>query len=130
MRRTHNLIAAIAALPVLLTGTACAPVALGSVAIVVNEEFTEKSHSKVVAGDVELVWASSKSSMSHMTDDLLDVDEELKTIRTFVDGAEVMLKITNFDVGQTQISVYARRYLVFSDEVAGNVLHSIVRDLG
>ena len=130
MRRTHNLIAAIAALPVLLTGTACAPVALGSVAIVVNEEFTDKSHSKVVAGDVELVWASSKSSMSHMTDDLLDVDGPTRTIKTFVDGAEVVVRVENFDVGQTRVSVYARRYLVFSDEVAGNVLQSIVRDLG
>ena len=130
MRRTPILSAALAALPVLLTGSSCAPVAVVGTTIVLNEEFTEKSHSKIVADDVELVWASAKSSMSHMTDDLLDVDEELKTIRTFVDGAEVMLKITNFDVGQTQISVYARRYLVFSDEVAGNVLHSIVRDLG
>ena len=130
MRRTPILSAAVAALPVLLSGVSCAPMAVVGTAIVVNEEFTEKSHSKVVADDVELVWASTKSSMSHMTDDLLDVDSDVKTIRTFVDGAEVMVKIQNFDVGQTKISVFARRYLVFSDEVAGNVLNSIVRDLG
>ena len=130
MRRTPILSAVFAALPVLLTGSSCAPVAVVGTTIVLNEEFTEKSRSKIVADDVELVWASAKSSMSHMTDDLLDVDGDLKAIRTFVDGAEVTVRVQTFDVGQTMISVYARRYLVFSDEVAGNVLHSIVRDLG
>lgn len=130
MRRTHILSASLLALPVLALGVSCAPAAVVGTAIIVNDEFAEKSQSVVVGFDADYVWAAAKSSLSHMTDDLLDIDPELRTIKTYVDGAEVLVRVQTFDVGQTRISVAARRYLVFSDEVAINVRDGIERDLG
>lgn len=143
MRRTPPSSAALAALRALpralplaipLTllplGVSCAPAAVVGTAIIVNDEFADKAQSVVVNYPVEYVWASAKSSLSHMTDDLLDVDPDLRTIKTYVDGAEVLVQIQTFDVGQTRIRVAARRYLVFSDEVAVNVRDGIERDLG
>ena len=64
-----------------------------------------------------------------MTTDLLDVDSDLRTITTYVDGAEVTVQVQTYDVGQTQIRVAAKRYLVYSDEVAASVRDGLVRDL-
>lgn len=133
MRRTSPSKAAAAALLFLPFGTllpACAPVAVVGTAILVNDEFANQAQSVIVEYDADDVWAFAKSTMSHMTDDLLDIDEELRTIKTYVDGAAVLVQIETFDVGQTRIRVGAKRYLVFSDEVATNVRDGIERDLG
>lgn len=108
----------------------CAPAAVVGTAIVVNEEFVDNSVSTTVPYNVDYVWAFAQSTMTHMTSDLLDIDPDLRTIKTFVDGAEVLVQIETFDVGETRIRVAAKRFLVFSDEVAGNVRDGIVRDLG
>ena len=108
---------------------ACAPVAVAGTAIVVNEEFVDMAQTTTVPYDVEYVWASAKSSLSHMTSDLLDIDSDLRTIQTYVDGAQVLVQVETYDVGQTRIRVAAKRYLVYSDEVASSVRDGIVRDL-
>ncbi len=133
MRRTQLSKAAAAALLILPFGSmlpACAPVAVVGTAILVNDEFADKAQSVIVDYPSDYVWAAAKSSMAHMTDDLLDIDADLRTIKTYVDGALVLVQIETFDVGQTRIRVGAKRYLVFSDEVATNVRDGIQRDLG
>ncbi|MEM9800115.1 MAG: hypothetical protein AAGA20_07295 [Planctomycetota bacterium] len=131
MRRT-TLRAAGAALVVLTCtglGASCAPAAVVGTAIIVNDEFVDNAQTTIVPYDVDYVWASSKSTLSHMTSDLLDVDEDLHTVETYVDGAQVLLQVERYDVEQTRIRVAARRYLVYSDEVAAGVRDGIVRDL-
>ncbi len=110
--------------------SSCAPAAVMGTAIVVNDEYVDNAVSAIVPYDAEHVWAMARSSVSHMTTDLLDIDPDLRTIKTYVDGAAVLVQIETFDVGETRIRVAAKRYLVFSDEVAGNVRDGIVRDLG
>jgi hypothetical protein len=51
----------------------CAPVAVVGAAIVVNEEFADNAQVAIVKQDVAFVWASVKSSMTHMTKDLLEL---------------------------------------------------------
>ncbi len=131
MRRTQ-IHAAIAALVLPCAGlvSSCATAAVAGTAILVNEEFVDNSQSVIVPYDVEYVWAAAKSTLSHMTSDLLDVDPDLRTIQTYIDGAQVTVQIQTFDVGQTRIRVAAKRYLVYSDEVAVSVRDGMVRDLG
>lgn len=122
------------AVPVLLTGlgtalTGCAPMAVVGTAILVNDEFVDNAQTVIVPYEVETVWACTKSTLSHMTSDLLDVDNDLRAVKTFVDGAEVIVQVETYDVGQTRIRVAAKRYLVYSDEVAANVRNRIDRDL-
>ena len=132
MRRTLSIRAAAAALvlPVVATFTACAPAAVVGTAILVNDDFADNAQSVVVPYDVDYVWAAAKSSLSHMTDDLLDIDTDLRTITTYVDGAQVLVQVETFDATQTRVRVAAKRYLVFSDQVAANVRDGIERDLG
>jgi len=131
MRRTQ-IHAAIAALVLPCAGlvSSCATAAVAGTAILVNEEFVDNSQSVIVPYDVEYVWRAAKSTLSHMTSDLLDVDPDLRTIQTYIDGAQVTVQIQTFDVGQTRIRVAAKRYLVYSDEVAVSVRDGMVRDLG
>ncbi len=131
MRRTQ-IQAAIAALilPCAALVSSCATAAVAGTAVLVNEEFVDNSQSVIVPYDVEYVWAAAKSTLSHMTSDLLDIDPDLRTIQTYVDGALVTVQVQTFDVGQTRIRVAAKRYLVYSDEVAANVRDGMVRDLG
>jgi hypothetical protein len=108
---------------------ACAPIAVVGTAILVNDEFVDNAQTVIVPYEVDYVWKSARSTLSHMTSDLLDVDNDLRAIKTFVDGAEVIVQVETFDVGQTRIRVAAKRYLVYSDEVAVNVRNRIDLDL-
>lgn len=114
---------------VAIAGSACAPAVVAGTAVLVNDEFVDNAQSAIVSAPVEDVWASAKSTMSHMTDDLLDVDEDLRTIQTYVDGALVIVNVETYKAGETRVRVAAKRYLVYSDEVAANVRDGIVRDM-
>ena len=109
--------------------TGCAPMAVVGTAILVNDEFVDNAQTVIVPYEVDLVWAKARSTLSHMTSDLIDVDNDLRAMKTFVDGAEVIVQVETYDVGQTLIRVAAKRYLVYSDEVAANVRNRIDRDL-
>ena len=115
--------------PLLFGLEACAPIAVIGTAILVNDEFVDNAQTVIVPYDVDYVWKSSRSTLSHMTSDLLDVDNDLRAIKTYVDGAEVIVQVETFDVGQTRIRVAAKRYLIYSDDVAVNVRNRIDRDL-
>ena len=127
--RTPLAFSLLALCPLLSGLGACAPMAVVGTAILVNDEFVANSQTVIVPYEVDYVWKSSRSTLSHMTSDLLDVDNDLRAIKTFVDGAEVIVQVETFDVGQTRIRVAAKRYLVYSDEVAVNVRNRIDRDL-
>lgn len=121
--------AALLAAGLLAGAQSCAPVAVVGTAILVNDEFVENAQTVIVPYEVTEVWSSAKSTLSHMTSDLLDVDNDLRAVKTYVDGAEVIVQVETYDVGQTRIRVAAKRYLVYSDEVATNVRNRIDRDL-
>lgn len=108
---------------------ACAPVAVVGAAIVVNDEFADNAQVAIVKEDVAYVWASVKSSMTHMTRDLLEVDEDVRAVRTYVDGARVTVQVERYDVNETRIRTAAKKVVVYSDDVARMVQERIVSDL-
>ena len=57
------------------------------------------------------------------------MDEDLRTIQTYVDSALVTVQVETYDSTQSRLRVAAKRYLVYNDEVANTVLGSIERDL-
>ena len=131
MRRISLQVAA-AALVGLLGASAlpsCAPVAVVGAAIVINDEFVDNAQSSVVPHGLDFTWACAKDTMSHMTSDLIEVDEDMRTIQTYVDSALVTVQVETYDANQTRIRVAAKRYLVYSDEIATSVRDSLVRDL-
>ena len=107
----------------------CAPVAVVGAAIVVNEEFTDNAQVAIVKEDVAFVWASVKSSMTHMTTDLLQVDEDVFAVRTYVENSQVTVQVERYDVGETRIRTAAKTLMVYNDEVARKVQERIIADL-
>jgi hypothetical protein len=131
MRRI-SIQAAAAALVGLLGATAlpsCAPMAVVGAAIVINDEFVDNAQTAVVPYSLDYTWACAKDTMSHMTSDLIEVDEDLRTIQTYVDSALVTVQVETYDAKQTRIRVAAKRYLVYSDEIATSVRDSLTRDI-
>ena len=121
-------LAALITVPLVLLG-GCAVAAVGVTAIVVTEEWRDQALTADVQEDVEIVWASTKRSMSNMTDALLHVDEDLRAIETRVDNAVVRVHVANWTVGETRIWVEAKKYMLNSNEVAQLVQSRIVKDL-
>jgi hypothetical protein len=107
----------------------CAPVAVVGAAIVVNEEFADNAQVAIVKDDVAFVWASVKSTMTHMTTDLLQVDEDAQAVRTYVENSQVTVQVERYDVGETRIRTAAKTLMVYNDEVARMVQERIVADL-
>ena len=98
-------------------------------AIVINDEFVDNAQTAVVPYSLDYTWACAKDTMSHMTSDLIEVDEDLRTIQTYVDSALVTVQVETYDAKQTRIRVAAKRYLVYSDEIATSVRESLTRDI-
>lgn len=107
----------------------CAPVAVVGAAVVVNEEFADNAQVAIVKEDVAFVWASVKSTMTHMTTDLLQVDEDIQAVRTYVENSQVTVQVERYDIGETRIRTAAKTLLVYNDEVARMVQERIVADL-
>ncbi len=107
----------------------CAPVAVVGAAVVVNEEFADNAQVAIVKEDVAFVWASVKSTMTHMTTDLLHVDEDVLAVRTYVENSQVTVQVERYDVGETRIRTAAKTLMVYNDEVARKVQERIVADL-
>lgn len=113
----------------LLGAAACAPVAVVGAAIVVNDEFADNAQVAIVEGDPEFVWACVKSTMTHMTTDLIDVDEDLKAVQTYVDGALATVQVQRYDVDKTRVRTAARKYMIYNDDVARMIQERIMSDL-
>jgi hypothetical protein len=116
----------LAALP-LLGG--CAVAAATGVAVVVTEEMQDKAMVSTVEEEVDVVWASTKSTLAHMTDALLHIDDDLRQAQTKVDNAVVVVEVKNHDVNETQVRVSAKKVMIFSPEVAELVSRRIVKDI-
>lgn len=107
----------------------CAPLAVVGAAVVVNDEFMDHAKFDIVKQDVDYVWASVKSTMAHMTTDLLQVDEDMRALQTYVDNALVTVQVERYDLGETSIRTAAKKLLVYNDDIATMVQDRIASDL-
>ncbi len=122
------LLLTLCAVPVLLASS-CAVAAVTLGAVVVGEEFRNNAEVATVPGDTEYVFRSAKSSLAHLTDALLHVDNDYRAIETKVDEAVDTVHVETFDTGNATIRVTAKKLLVYSPEIAKLVMNRIVTDL-
>lgn len=111
----------------LVSGCAVAAVTVGTV--VATEEFQNKSLTATVEEDPDVVWASAKKSLANMTEALIHWDDDHKAAQTRIDNAVVTVQVRNWDVGETEIRVAAKKVLVYTPELAEMVQRRIVKDL-
>lgn len=112
-----------------LLTSGCAAVLVASTAVVLTEEFQDNAVKMTVEQDAEMVWASAKSSLAHMTDSMIHTDEALKSAVTKIEGAEVSVAVQNWNTGETRVRVMAKKYLVYRNELANRVCDIIAKDL-
>ena len=112
-----------------LLTSGCAAVLVASTAVVLTEEFQDNAIKMTVEQDAEMVWASAKSSLAHMTDDMIHTDEDLKSAVTKIDGAEVSVAVQNWNTGETRVRVMAKEFLIYRNELANRVCDVIAKDL-
>ena len=112
-----------------LLTSGCAAVLVASTAVVLTEEFQDNAIKMTVEQDAEMVWASAKSSLAHMTDDMIHTDEDLKSAVTKIDGAEVSVAVQNWNTGEPRVRVMAKEYVLYRNELAQEVCDLIAEQL-
>ena len=123
-----HLILALVLAPIVALAS-CAPLAIIGTTILVTDEWKDNALTADVSDDVDLVWASVRSSVANLTDALLHVDEDHRAIQTRVDNAVVVIHVMQWDVGETRIYVEAQKYMLHSPEVAQLVMERLISDL-
>jgi len=130
MKNVHMTLGLVlAALGWLGASSGCAAVAVTGAGLIVTEEFQQHAMTATVEEDVDVVWASAKASLANMTDALIHWDDDHRAAETRIDNAVVTVQVRNWDVGETQIRVAARKVLVYNPELAEMIQRQIVRDL-
>jgi hypothetical protein len=106
----------------------CAAAALTAGAVILNDDYQDHSVSATVPSDSNFVWHSALNSLSGMTRSLIHRDDDLLQARTSLDYGTVQLQVKEVSVGQTQITVVAKKALVYSPELSSLTLERIVTD--
>ncbi len=106
----------------------CAAAALTASAVILNDDFQDHSVSATVPSDPNFVWHSALNSLSGMTHALIHRDDDLLQARTNLDYGQVQIQVKEVSVGQTQITVLAKKAMVYSPELSTLTLERIVTD--
>ena len=122
-------------LPLVLLGAplfgGCLALAAAGVGVVLSQEFSDHAHIAYLEEHATQVWASAKTSMAHMsTQEEIEIDEELMAASARIDGAVVTVHVEAWDVGETRLSIGAKKYGLYNSDVAERVLVRIRKDLG
>jgi len=112
-----------------LLASGCAAIVVASTAVVLTEEFQDNATTVTMEHDAELVWASAKSSLAHMSQDMIHTDDALKTARTEIEGAQVSVAVQNWNTGETRVRVMAKKYFVYDRDLANRVCDLIAKEL-
>ena len=106
----------------------CAAAALTAGAVIINDDFQDKSVSAIVPSEPDFVWRSTLHSLSNMTRALIHRDDDLRQARTNVDYGQLQVQVREVAVGQTQIQVLAKKAMIYSPELSAITLERIVAD--
>ena len=113
----------------LAVSAGCAAAAIVGTSVIITEEFQDNALTATIEEDVDVVWASAKSSLANMTTALIHWDDDHRAARTRIDNAVVVVEVRNWDVDETQLRVAAKKVLVYNHELAQIVQRRIVKDL-
>ena len=120
-------------LPLLLVAAAassCAALVAGAAGVLIAQEVIDSNvYVAQVPVDSRKVWASAKSTLSHLAVDPIETDEDLKEATGRYDDARVHVQVETFDVGKSTIRISAKKYGVANGKIAEMVLSKILRDL-
>jgi len=124
MRKT--LLASLLALPLV---SACEVLLVSGAAVVLSQEFIDNARVAYLQEESEMVWLNVRSSLSHMSLEPIHVDNDLRAAKANIDGAQVTVHVETFDVGESQLSVAAKKLGLYNGQVAEDVLSRLRNDI-
>ena len=108
----------------------CWAIAVGAGAILIQQDLTDAtSYTAIVDQDSRRVWASTKATISHMSLDPIEVDEDMYTVEARVDSAWTKVTVETQANGKSLVIVKAKKVGMYNGPVADNVLRQILADL-
>lgn len=124
----------VAGLQLLMGGAAllsgCVVAAVGLTAAVVSHEFTNNAQLAFMQEDHRVVWEQVKLTLNDMAPEPVEIDDEIQAARCVINSAAVTVYVEIFDVGETKLSVTARKWGFYNEDVASKIITRIKRDLG
>ena len=121
-------------LPLLVCGGAilsgCVVAAVGLTAAVISQEFTKNAQLAFMQEDHRVVWEQVKLTLNELAPEPVQIDDEIQAARCSINGAAVTVYVEIFDVGETKLSVTARKWGFYNAATAKSIITRIKRDLG
>jgi hypothetical protein len=132
MRTPKLLLASLLTVTALLTVTTagCAAVAAGAAAVVISQDVLDNNvYVARLDRPAEIVWASAKVALSHLSPKPYDVQDDVRTAVADVDDAKVTVSVDTYDLNRSTLRVSARKYGVNNGEIAKMVYDRILQEL-
>ncbi|MAF65841.1 MAG: hypothetical protein CMJ84_09310 [Planctomycetes bacterium] len=123
----HKLIASIL-IALALPGCLAAAAGVGA-GIIFSQEMDANTYTYFLEKDADVVWATAKASLSHQATEIIEPDEDLRTVTARIDNADVVVSVELHDLDRCALRVSARKFGVANGELAEMVIDEIVRDL-
>jgi hypothetical protein len=109
---------------------ACAvlvPAGAGALAVQTSEK--DSTYVVQVRVGVELAWASSKTTLSHLCLTPIDTNDGSRTAIAHIDGSKVTVTVEAYDLDQSMIKVAAEKFALGDAPTATMVKDKILADL-
>ena len=109
----------------------CAAAALGvGAGVLISQEMMDNNiYVGQLNSDVNKVWSSAKTTLSHSSLKPIDVDNEVRSATAEIDGAKVTVTVETYDLNRSMLKVTAKKYGVNNGEIAQMTFNKIVADL-
>jgi hypothetical protein len=119
-----SILTALLVLP--LVSSCAAAVIGGAVGLVASQELLDNNtYISTIERDVSFVWPEVKLYLSETSLDLIQVNEELRTVQARIDGADVLASVEAWDIDRTIVRVQARKFGVNDGEMARVIMDRI-----
>ena len=116
------------ALSIPLALSSCVAVAGGVAAVVLSQEMLDNNtYVSNINQDVKAVWPTVKVFMADTSLEMIEIDEQARTVKAKIDGSNVIVGIEAYDMDLTKMRVSARRYGVNDGEMARIVMERLHR---
>ena len=104
---------------------ACHVVAAAGLGFALSQEFADNAHSLRLQGDLGQVWAATQRTLDSMSLDPVEIDAENHILQAVVRGAQVTAKVRAHDNQETVLSVTAKSYGRFQNDLAQEILFRV-----
>ena len=111
--------------------TGCAAAALGTAAVMINQEFISEADIYYIEAQPEETWAQTQATLTAMSLDPIQAEtrEGGFAAAATVDAARVTVFVTRYDSERTKLCIGAKKWGMYNSNIATKVAARIKREL-